>query len=781
MPPIPDTISEEDKRLISDILEGKGFEGITQTQYEAFENGILDLDNHLLVAETGNGKTLCAEAITKKVTENGGRVAYLVPSTRLRTEKREGILEWCDDSLNVESGRYAYRNADIIVNTFDSFFQAMLHNSGNIRSVDQVILDDFHELYGDYRGPGLEKSIAAILDNEIPTFAMSATLGNPDELAAWFNAGLTISSEKRSTPIEEIPVEVEDTSRTRANYIYDIITKHEKKGPFLVFNESRNRAEDRLDRVAESGRFRGVSDTDFEKEVRQIVGDDLTDTHKHLIELMENGVAFHHAGLSVDLQDYIADCISDSEIIAISCTPTLAYGFDSPIQSVIVSNLKRYDGSMMAPIGVYEYVQWIGRAARAGYGYDSGYAFPIWSDSTCLELFQPELQTTEKTLEPVETHIENTKEFRILLLELIEYGWDTKELITDFIQNTLYWQQSVGTSPMPEELMRAETELLEMIEEGVQWLTKQDLVENPTVSESYSTSPTGEATLSFTHETWSAYPLRETCRFRKYLRENKIEPPILVEQAIECFDDVRFKQTSDLPEFEAFLGDVGLPNTDAGQGSAILLWYWCQGIDLESLEDDLDIDATYVGYVARDVGDIINASRELITTSPNTSVPNWYDALSDQLKLGAGPQLLTLIRNINGIGRNTARNTAEWLTEVDRGNETWDRDGETVLDDLHSLYHDEIGGDQTLFQDSLKDQVDGLGPKLSQRVVDVVVDWEPTGSTPVGVTSDMLDSGDFASRTDSGDRSDNIGKSHRRIRLSTSEGSGENTSLSDFT
>ncbi|WP_435181510.1 DEAD/DEAH box helicase [Halorussus sp. AFM4] len=103
---------------------------------------MLDGGNHLLVAETGNGKTLCAEAVTKQTLDAGGRVAYLVPSHQLVGAKEDELNEWAEGEYDVRPG--GYRDADVAVATFDSFYQAMLRDTGDVRALDLVVLDDFH-------------------------------------------------------------------------------------------------------------------------------------------------------------------------------------------------------------------------------------------------------------------------------------------------------------------------------------------------------------------------------------------------------------------------------------------------------------------------------------------------------------------------------------------------------------------------------------------------------------------------------------------------------------
>ena len=194
MPPVPDTIPENDQTLIQELLDQKPseFTDLTLTQYEAFEDGALDEGNHLLIAETGNGKTFVAEAVTKKALQNGDNVAYLVPSVALVGEKHATVSAWTPENATVNKG-HGYTEADVVVATFESFFEAVVR--GYADRFDTVVLDDFHEIYSSHRGPNIEKGISAAVNSDMEILGISATVGNPHTIARWLDADLTISSE----------------------------------------------------------------------------------------------------------------------------------------------------------------------------------------------------------------------------------------------------------------------------------------------------------------------------------------------------------------------------------------------------------------------------------------------------------------------------------------------------------------------------------------------------------------------------------------------------------
>ena len=92
-----------------------------------------------------------------------------------------------------------------------------------------------------------------------------------------------------------------------------------------------------------------------------------TDTCERLASCVENGVAFHHAGLKGEHRHIIEEAFRKNIIKVISCTPTLAAGLNLPARRVIIRDYKRFDvnyGSV--PIPVLEYKQMAGRAGRPG-------------------------------------------------------------------------------------------------------------------------------------------------------------------------------------------------------------------------------------------------------------------------------------------------------------------------------------------------------------------------------------------------------------------------------
>ena len=345
---------------------------MNETQAAFLKSDGMNEGNTLLCAETGNGKTFCAETVVQRALENGKSVAYLVPSVSLTNGKYESINEWLDGGYTLANTTWGdtagYQHADVIVATFDSYYEAAIRGVG--LGVDTLIFDDFHEIYSDFRGDTIEKCLTIARQNGAEIFANSATVGNPDEIARWLESDIVISPAKRGVPIVERPVKKGDSRRSYGAFIGDLIMDNREVGPFMIFNFSTSNAQTRALRIKDNCRFERP-DIDYRAKVEVAVDTVLTSTHHDLISCLENGVAFHYAGLENSVKELVEEGVKNGDIKCISCTTTLAYGFDSPIQSVIVADLARF-GQF---IGKYEYIQWIGRAGRGG-DMEEAYAYP---------------------------------------------------------------------------------------------------------------------------------------------------------------------------------------------------------------------------------------------------------------------------------------------------------------------------------------------------------------------------------------------------------------------
>ena len=231
---------------------------------------------------------------------------------------------------------------------------------------------------------------------EAQIIALSATVGNAEELAGWLQARL-ITSEWRPVPLHlatcaDLTVEVRrvrEASTEKAevapgppprtligpssNPVAAVLDDaHAQGGQVLVFVNTRRSA------VAEAKRLGKRMSKRLRKEdpSRSRILDDLANglekkaegaTATALAECVRGGVAFHHAGLTSKQRSIIEDAFRTGDLVAIVATPTLAAGVNLPARRVLVRDVKRWQDGGSAHLSVMEVRQMLGRAGRPGF------------------------------------------------------------------------------------------------------------------------------------------------------------------------------------------------------------------------------------------------------------------------------------------------------------------------------------------------------------------------------------------------------------------------------
>lgn len=696
-------VSKEDEQRISEIMSSHGFTGLKDTQKQAFKEGVLNEGNHLLVAETGNGKTLCAEAITKKHIDKGNSVAYLVPSTQLVRDKKESIQEWVDEDIEVATGSGKYHHGDIVVATFNSFYQAILRGVGQVRSFDIAVLDDFHELYGSFIGPGLEKSIAASKQHDIELFAMSATIGNPEEIADWLDAELTVSEESRSIPIQEHIVEPSHSSKKRS--LVTFLSENKDMSPFLVFNYAKSWAESRAESIAEEGIFDGPN-VNARFKLSELVDGTLPDSLESLADMIEAGVAYHHSSLPRRVREWIEDLYQEEKIKCICATTTIAYGFDAPVQSVVVADMKRR-GQW---VGKWEYQQWIGRAARPGYGYSEGQAYVFTSDPRTVteEFFEP------RTLEPIQTHIDSPQEFRKLILELVTMGWVTPEELEEFIENTLYWNQLSIDGAWGRSFGQKEERVKNKLRETADWLEYRGFIRENRTAREFEHTEKGDSAVEFVFGTSVTPTLAQIHNFCEWLeREDELEKLRLLGKVCDNFD-LGLREDSSSQHIETAIKEAGLTINGSTVTASVLHNEWIQNNDIDQIEKNTGINATYLTSTAFRISDTLASTEELIESSPRV-LPEWFDTYHYRIQRGIRLDEVPFVRNVRGIGRSRVRSLREYLnssaeitSKVETDDALWVAVGKVM---------DECESDDD-FIEAISSNVEGIGTGIAARLVD---------------------------------------------------------------
>ncbi len=170
-------------------------------QEKAINAGLLEGKNMLVCTPTASGKTLIAElAAVKRILEHKGKAVYIVPLKALASEKhrdfKERYGEVCKIALSIgdiDKNDTYLTDYDLIITTSEKLDSLIRHHARWIKEVATIIVDEVHLLNDPHRGPTLEillTMLRQLVNAQI--IALSATIGNPKELAAWLNAELVV-------------------------------------------------------------------------------------------------------------------------------------------------------------------------------------------------------------------------------------------------------------------------------------------------------------------------------------------------------------------------------------------------------------------------------------------------------------------------------------------------------------------------------------------------------------------------------------------------------------
>ncbi len=171
-------------------------------QKKAIKSGLLDGKNLLICTPTASGKTLIAELSgMKSILDQKGKCIYIVPLKSLALEKYKDFKKKYSHLCNVGVAigdldkRDDYlSNYDLLICTSEKLDSLIRHHAPWLKHVGVVVIDEIHLLNDIDRGPTLEILITILrrLLKNVQIIGLSATIGNPKELAGWLGAKLVI-------------------------------------------------------------------------------------------------------------------------------------------------------------------------------------------------------------------------------------------------------------------------------------------------------------------------------------------------------------------------------------------------------------------------------------------------------------------------------------------------------------------------------------------------------------------------------------------------------------
>ena len=371
-------------------------------------NDIKNLNNVLVVAPTGSGKTLIAEKSVEYYIQNNKRIIYTTPIKALSNQKYNDFKNQNIDVGLLTGDRSINQDANLIIATTEILRNMIFSNDSRLTNTGLIILDEVHYLGDKERGTTWEEIFIHAPIN-IRFLCLSATIKNRNEFLEWIVSlrGPTslIVSDNRPVPLE---ISLVATNKVTKKFSIIKSTKNKKNNPIFRFSKqnnnysnpqghqiikyldemnllpsilfyfSREKVESKARQLANSS-----SVTHFKIQIKEkfdSVFSDLENEEYTLLNLDEHlwmwsrGVGFHHAGLAPIVKEFVEYLFLNKFINYLYATETLALGINMPAKSIILERLYKYDGIKTRLITQSEFLQLTGRAGRRGID-EKGYAF----------------------------------------------------------------------------------------------------------------------------------------------------------------------------------------------------------------------------------------------------------------------------------------------------------------------------------------------------------------------------------------------------------------------
>ncbi len=364
-------------------------------------------DRSLLVAApTGTGKTVVAEFGIYRAWKSGQRSIYTTPIKALSNQKFRDLRAVYGDVGLMTGDIVENPGGRILVMTTEVLRNILVQTPQELEDVGVVVFDEIHYLSDPERGTVWEESIL-LLPKDVQIVALSATVSNADEIAAWMEAvhGPThlVFHAERAVPLEHrymydgTVVPFMDASGRLVADLGDIggelrHRRGERRGkprpeptppeivqylrgadllPAIYFLFRRRDTEIAAQACEGFALARGRSRRQIEARIQELLSQ-LSPEDRELrqvqllVKLLRRGIAFHHAGLLPVLKVLVEELFNQGHIGVVFATDTLALGINMPARTVVIGSFTKFDGEVTRLLTPNEYQQMTGRAGRRG-------------------------------------------------------------------------------------------------------------------------------------------------------------------------------------------------------------------------------------------------------------------------------------------------------------------------------------------------------------------------------------------------------------------------------
>ncbi|MFP4401709.1 MAG: hypothetical protein ACLFPL_00615 [Candidatus Nanoarchaeia archaeon] len=458
---------------------------------------------------------------------------------------------------------------------------------------------------------------------------------------------------------ESIPAYTNDSA------INFIISSIEENKQIIIFNASKSTAQATAKKVAHYFKTKKKNQSDILQKAAQDILNALSSPTKQcreLSECIEQGIAFHHAGLVAKQRSIIEQLFKQKHLLAISSTPTLAAGLNLPATFTLIKDYKRYSQRGYQDIPVLEFQQMAGRAGRPGIE-------TIGASIVFIKDKEEQKRVTNKFIlgdtEEIFSKLAIEPTLKMYLLSLIAMdSINTRDEIEEFFKQSLYGHQFEDTKALFNQVYRVIHTL-----ERYQFIREEDdyyfatpmgkkiseLYLNPDTANYYLTilpkfityfknqTQTKDREIAFLHALCSVGEMKPYFYIKKkeeeelYLLAQDLEPELFAQ-----YDP--FEQ--DIAEFLSILK------------TALIIHKWGSEFPEDILLDQYNITPGELNYKLSVLDWILYCIEELLNLKKELFVKSQIKKLRVRMKYGIRAELLPLM-HLKGIGRKRARQLFE--------------------------------------------------------------------------------------------------------------------------
>ncbi len=377
------------------------YDPFQQRAIEAIDQG----RSVFVAAPTGSGKTVLADYVIERTLARHERVIYTAPIKALSNQKFRDFSARHGEAVGILTGDVTInRAAPLVIMTTEIYRNTLLEDVERLSAYTWVIFDEVHYLDDMERGTVWEEAIL-FTPPHINLLALSATIPNVQELAGWIRTihgrqVEVIEETARPVPLTVLfqcqnailtnPQDLKRVgyasrndwrrpadhrwSRRRsapANRVDKLIRElqEQQRLPGIFFCFGRRRTEELAWEIAALSLV-----SPAERAALRALYDELCGrfqlTHDRqaqaLGELIDRGVAYHHAGMLPTIKEVIERCFTSRLLKLIVTTETFALGINMPARSVVLDTLKKRIGGGFELLRRRELLQMAGRAGRRG-------------------------------------------------------------------------------------------------------------------------------------------------------------------------------------------------------------------------------------------------------------------------------------------------------------------------------------------------------------------------------------------------------------------------------